>query len=183
VFNHAHDLSANKTIEDVSSKRPYLPPTLYICGYAYRHLRPDFEESDSDLDNFLNVDYLVPRRQDQLSESNPVTPWRRYGTHHKAAATFKLAVLNGCRICTGIRDATSNLDWANLESAKVFDTGFTTYGVYNFPESTSSWVVFHLGLPYDYPGLSFDPQTPALHLLCRPNTCNKGTNPLENGQY
>lgn len=139
---HQSNISARKTREDLLSKypSPWNAIHRWLCAYT---LVAGFEESDSDIDGFLNVESVVPTSQDQLSGSNPVPRWRRYGTHPKTAAIFKLSVFDECRICCGIRYAVSIFSWSDLENARGFDTGFTTCGVYYFPESTTSRIIFN----------------------------------------
>jgi hypothetical protein len=152
------------TLENLSlgarTGEPYLPGSLYLRDAHDVHLESRFQHNDDSLPDLLDTPSLLLYQEH--------VPYRRYGTHHQAVATLKSAVLSECPICTMIRESIGNLSWSELEDAKAFDSGFTTYGIYYFPENTDFWVIFHIGLSNDHPGLSFDIAQTVLHLLCRP---------------
>jgi len=158
--------------EDANSlDTPNLPGTLYVHGYKYIHMSTGYEDTGSSDEDMLEDVEPFEHRGIGNPESELEPPWKRYGTHHQTVSAFKLAVHDGCRICKEIRLQVSNISWTDLERAETYDSGFTTYGIYYFPKNASFWIIFYVGLSASHPGLCFDPQQTALHLICQPREC------------
>jgi hypothetical protein len=165
--------SRSESPSSSSSTISNLPGTLYLNGYRFIHLRRGFIDgwaADSAQIIRLEEEFLGTKRRDYPA-GKPLPLWRRYGTQHASVIEFLVSAMSGCPICVRIRSAVANMSNAELEGSSPFDTGFTTYGIYYFPEYGTAWVIFHLGLPHNHRGLQFDPQQTILHLLCRPHNC------------
>lgn len=173
TISETEDRSEQRPDQDQAAELPDLPPTLYINGYESKHLRSGYEPSLTDLERLSGADLPYCGVTNQKSEQNLEPPWQRYGTHQQSLASFKRSVVSGCSICAGIKQSVPELTWNDMEQARFYDTGCTTYGLYYFSETTSFWLVFHIGLPHDYPGVQFDTGMTALSLICRPLDCTR----------
>ena len=166
-------VSCDENSDTGGSTASNLPAGLDMFDHRFNHLFPGFEDSigNNVLHDVANWESKLLGPPAQLLMDAHPSVWKRYGTHHGTALSFLASAMSGCVICATIRSAIGKASDAFLVNTSAFDTGFTTYGLYHFPQWGTCWVIFHLGLASYVGNITHDTGSSILEFLCRPPRC------------